>query len=158
MTLEHTTLFKNGIILQTISFTGLFSSVLCMIVTLWILKLNKFIKSIIVIINIAAIVNVSLTIWAVYFLSDKYRCLVTSYTMLALLGTYSMPAMISILRIRMAKLASKAKLIKPLEGVLVIFFLSTLSLMSFPLSTLLQGQSIRTFAIFVNCSRNAVKI
>ena len=140
MTLEHTTLFTNGIILQTISLTGLFSSVFCMIVTLWILKLNKFIKSIIVIINMAAIVNISLSLWAVYFLNKKYRCLVTSYTMLALLGTTSMPAMISILRIRMAKLASKAKLIKPLEGILVIFSLSVLSMLSFPLSTLLQEQ------------------
>lgn len=90
---------------------GLLSTLLCLVYTIIFLKLNKYIKAILVLICLSNLINLILANFSTYFLNLNWQCEFSVNSLSAMSGTYTMTSFISMVRILMAKKASKAKLI-----------------------------------------------
>ena len=101
------------------------SSVACLIFILTKLKLNIYIKSILIILVFMNSIDLGIS-FLLQFVENYWRCYLSRLIGAHMVGSFPMSGMISVLRFRMTKLASKAKFIKEKHAILSIVFGSVL--------------------------------
>ena len=101
---------------------ALISSIICLVIVFWKLKLNCYIKSILIIM-ISIIILCSITFLISNFLKSYYlKCYFSSNAVIFLMATFPMGALISLLRYYSAHLASKTKIIQRYSAIPIIIF------------------------------------
>ena len=145
---------ETNLYLEIVMFVGWLSSVLCWIFVLKKLKLNPYIKMILLCMTLMNSVCTTIAFGSSFAPDEEMECQLFLVSTMSMIGTYQMNSLISYLRYRMAKLASKAKIAKKMETITFIF-LSTISAYSWIPLVANISQSLGYVTILSSCEPNS---
>lgn len=136
------------------TYFGLFFSLLSFSLTFFHFVINNTIKSILVIMNTINALCLITSLISDNFTSAELKCRIKYSSILAMSGTFAMGSVVSVLRLYMAKLASRAKIAKKSLTVPIITFGTILCYSTAPICMNIQESlGFRTYVL--NCGESA---